>query len=121
MTTVPRTLFDLAATKTRRDLERAVHEADVLRLHDPLSLSDLLARYPGHRGTRTIKQIVRARRSDRNVSREEFVDRFLALVDEYGLVRPELNLWIDGHEVDAAWREQTKAIAADIAALLYSA
>jgi hypothetical protein len=45
-TTVPRTLFDLAAVLVRHQVERAINEADVRRLTDPLSLADLLARYP---------------------------------------------------------------------------
>ena len=43
VTTVPRTLLDLAAVVTPHRLERAVHEAEVLRLSDKLSLLDLAA------------------------------------------------------------------------------
>ena len=117
VTTVPRTLFDLAATESRHDLERAVHEADYLRLHDRLSLTDLLSRYPGRRGTRTIKHIVHARQSDRNVSREEFVDRFLTLIAMVGLAKPETNVWITvtgrRFEVDCVWREQKLMVELD--------
>lgn len=117
VTTVPRTLFDLAATETRHDLERAVHEADYLRLHDPLSLSDLITRYPGHRGNRSIRAIVKARESDRNVSREEFVDRFLTLMATVGLTKPEANVWMTvagrRFEVDCVWREQKLMVELD--------
>lgn len=117
VTTVPRTLFDLAATESRHDLERAVHEADYLRLHDPLSLSDLITRYPGHRGNRSIRAIVKARESDRNVSREEFVDRFLTLMATVGLTKPEANVWMTvagrRFEVDCVWRERKLMVELD--------
>lgn len=117
VTTVPRTLFDLAATETRHDLERAVHEADYLRLHDPLSLTDLLSRYPGRRGTRAIKAVVAARDRETNVSREEFVDRFLSLVAKTGLPDPDTNVWMTvagkSHEVDCVWREHTLMVELD--------
>ena len=39
-------------------MERAIEEAEKLRLDDPLSLADLLARYPGRRGAATIRAIL---------------------------------------------------------------
>jgi predicted transcriptional regulator of viral defense system len=50
VTTVPRTLFDLAAVLDRHRLERAANEAEARRLADPLSLDDLLLRYPRRPG-----------------------------------------------------------------------
>src|SRR3712207_7744171 len=38
ITTVPRTLFDMAADLSERQLERAINEAEVRRLWDELSL-----------------------------------------------------------------------------------
>src|SRR5215208_5665923 len=55
ITTVPRTLFDLAAVVPQRELERAINEAEVLRLWDELSLDHLLDRYPRHRGNRVVR------------------------------------------------------------------
>ncbi len=49
VTTVPRTVLDLAAVVGRRHVERALHEAEVRRLGDRLSLDDLVARHPGRR------------------------------------------------------------------------
>ncbi len=46
VTTVPRTLLDLAAVLDHRGVERAINEAEVRRYTDPLSLPALLARYP---------------------------------------------------------------------------
>lgn len=92
VTTVPRTLFDYAAiTPDPLRVERAMHEAEVLRLTDPLSLHDLLDRYPGHRGTRTLRQILATRELGVDVTKEELEHRFLAFLDERALPRPQLN------------------------------
>jgi predicted transcriptional regulator of viral defense system len=44
VTTVARTLFDLASVLRRSQLERALNEAEVRGLRDVLSLPDLIAR-----------------------------------------------------------------------------
>ena len=62
VTTVPRTLLDLAAVVPERQLERALNEAEVLRLTDELTLDDLLRRYPRRPGSRAVRAALRARR-----------------------------------------------------------
>ena len=64
VTTVPRTLLDLAAVLRPDQLERAIEQAEVLRLTDPLSLPAVLGRYPGRRGAATPAQAA-GRRPDR--------------------------------------------------------
>ena len=46
VTTISRTLLDLAAVVPRHQLLRALNEAEVQGLTDTLSLPDLLRRYP---------------------------------------------------------------------------
>ena len=58
VTTVPRTLFDLAAVVPRHLLRHAINEAEYLRLRDPLSIIDMLERYPGRRGVRALRSIL---------------------------------------------------------------
>lgn len=90
VTTVPRTLFDLSAVLGPGRVARAVHEAEVRGLADPLPLSDLVERYPRRRGVATIRAIL-AERRPAAVTRTELEDRFLAFLDEGGLPRPEVN------------------------------
>jgi hypothetical protein len=91
VTTAPRTLFDLAAVASRRELERAVHEAEVLRLWDDLSLADLVARYPRRRGVVAIKAILADWNDAAAPTRTELEERFLGFLDALGIPRPETN------------------------------
>ena len=62
VTTPPRTVLDLAATADVHAVEIALRNLEFHRLRDHLSVPALLDRYPGHRGTGTIR-IARARQS----------------------------------------------------------
>jgi very-short-patch-repair endonuclease len=101
-----RTIFDLAAMAARREVERALHEAEVHRLTDRVSLPMLLERYPGRRGTRVLRELL-ASDEPVGITRNEFEEAFLALIDAYGLSRPRMNatLALRGRffEVDALW------------------
>jgi very-short-patch-repair endonuclease len=108
VTTVPRTLFDLAADSPVDVVEHALRESEYLRLHDRLSLPDLLDRYPGRRGSRTIKECLR-RRADLPVGRaRSWLEReFLPFLRRNGLPRPRLNVWLQvrgkAMQVDCLW------------------
>jgi very-short-patch-repair endonuclease len=113
VTTVPRTLFDLAAVLPERQLERALNEAEVLRRWDELSLDRLLQRYPRRKGTGAIRAVLHKRRQSATVTRSELEERFLALIDRVGLPRPEINVLIEGFEVDAVWRDARVVVELD--------
>jgi len=104
ITSVPRTLFDLAAVLTVRQLERAINEAEMLHLWDELSLDDLLDRHPRHRGSRAIRAALHQRRQGTTATKSDLEEMFLALTDAAGIPRPEINALVEGFEVDAVWR-----------------
>jgi hypothetical protein len=54
-TSVPRTIFDLAATEPEDVVESLLREAEFLELWDRLSLRDLVERYPRKRGVRKVQ------------------------------------------------------------------
>jgi Transcriptional regulator, AbiEi antitoxin len=115
VTIVPRTILDLAAKRPQREVARLIHEAEVKRLWDTLSLWDLLARYPGRAGTRVIRAALAER--DHGVPRNVFEDAFLAFIDRYGLPRPETNVWLQvgkrSYEIDCLWREKHLVVELD--------
>lgn len=116
VTSVFRTIFDLAAVLDLRQLERAFHEAEVQGLTDRVSLPMLLERYPGRRGARNLRAVLD---SDEPVAitRNDFEEAFLALIDACGLPRPRMNadLAVRGRffEIDALWEEQRVALELD--------
>lgn len=87
VTSVPRTLLDLAAVLTKRQLERALHEAEVGRLTDRLSLPDLLERYPRRRGAVNLRALLAAK-APPGVTQNEIEELFVEFLDEHGLPRP---------------------------------
>lgn len=111
-----RTVFDLAAVLEMQELERAFHEAEVRELRDRVSLPVLLERYPGRRGTRKVQALLEARQPV-GITRNDFEEAFLALIDAYGLPRPRMNadLALRGRffEIDALWEEQRVAAELD--------
>ncbi len=117
VTTVPRTLLDLAAILRPQQLERAVEQAEVLRLTDPLSLPAVLRRYPGRRGTSSLRSLLADGQIGATATRSMLEERFLAFVAETGLPRPEVNEWlhIAGQwiEVDCLWRVERLALELD--------
>jgi hypothetical protein len=117
VTTVPRTILDCAAGMPERRVERLINEADVLRLHDRLSLPDLLHRYPRRPGSRTLWEALQKRNAGSTRTRTEIEELLIELVDELGVRRPETNvvLEVDGEtfEVDALWRAERIAVELD--------
>jgi hypothetical protein len=116
VTSVFRTIFDLAAVVSLRELERALHEAEVRELRDRVSLPMLLERYPGRRGARNLRAVLRSE-VPAGWTRNDFEEAFLALIDMYGLPRPRMNadLALRGRffEIDALWERERVAVELD--------
>src|SRR3954468_15660660 len=115
VTSVPRTILDLAAAAREQEVARMINEAEVKRLWDELSLWDLLARYPRRAGTKTVRRVLADRPT--GVPKNVFEDAFLAFVGRYGLPRPEVNVWLTVgehmYEVDWLWRRERVAVELD--------
>ena len=111
-----RTIFDLSAIAGMRELERAFHEAEAREVRDRVSLPMLLDRYPGRRGAKKVRALLGSK-APAAITRNDFEETFLALVDAHGLRRPRMNadLAIRGRffEIDALWEEQRFAVELD--------
>ena len=102
VTTVPRTLLDLATVLSPRQLARAVNQAEILRLGDSLSLDALLQRYPRRPGTAVLRALI----ADTRITRSELEQRFLEFLADHDLPQPETNAFVEGFEVDCLWRNE---------------
>jgi hypothetical protein len=115
VTTVPRTLLDLAGIIPRRQLARALNQAEIRRLWDSLSLADLLRRHPRRPGAAAIRALIGE--PGIGITRSELEDLFLDFIDANNLPRPIVNLplKIDGVwvEADCVWLEQRLVVELD--------
>src|SRR6266487_5367482 len=91
VTSVPRTLMDLAGLGEERQLEKAFNEMQVQGLTDKLSLPALLGRYPNRRGARALRALLAGGKQARGRTRSTLEDQFLALLNGTDLPRPRLN------------------------------
>jgi very-short-patch-repair endonuclease len=112
VTTVARTLFDLAEVVDEKRLERAFEEADRLRLLEMRALEDVCARGYGRRALRPIRRLVEAARAPEE-TRTPLEDLVMALCREHELPLPATNVLVQGREVDAFWPAQRLMVEAD--------
>jgi very-short-patch-repair endonuclease len=118
VTTVPRTIFDLAATEPFDVVKSLLREAEFRELHDRLSLWDLVERYPGRRGIRKVRTGLEALKDepvDERKSRLE--ERFDPFLRKHRLPRPRFNHWITvgdkRFQVDCHWPGTNKIVELD--------
>lgn len=89
ITSVARTLLDLAATVRPDRLERALAQAERLQLYDHAAIEDVLRRSNGHRGRAAL---TKATAQEPKLTRSDLEAIFLSLVREAGLPEPQTNL-----------------------------
>jgi predicted transcriptional regulator of viral defense system len=113
-TTVPTTLLDLASVLTPHQLARAVNEAEVQRLTDPLSLNALLERYPRRPGVPALRALLGQHIA---VTKSELEKRFREFLIQNGLPLPETNAHVEvegvWYEVDCLWRAERVVVELD--------
>jgi len=88
------------------------------RLPERPPLAELLTRYPGQRGTRTVRVVLeRLERSPGGITRSHLEDRFLRLAARSGLPAPETNVALSlgshHYEADCVWRQQRLIVELD--------
>jgi hypothetical protein len=109
VTTVARTLLDLADVLDPQALRRAITEAEYRGVFDYTALIAVVQNNPGRRGAK----LMRAAEAAGHRTRSPLEDRFLAFVERWGVEEPESNVWLDGYEVDFLWRRVGLAVEVD--------
>jgi very-short-patch-repair endonuclease len=102
VTTLPRTLVDLAAVLDLDDLARACHEARVRHGTTPGQVEAVLARRPKSPGAAKLRAILRG---DARVTLSKLEKRFLVLLRDAGLPLPQTNRRAGRYWVDCRWPE----------------
>jgi hypothetical protein len=116
-TSVARTLVDLGDVVPRRAVERAVEQADVLRLFDLLEVEGAIERAGPRRGTGLLLSVLEELEGS-TLTESDLEEAFLALCREAALTRPEVNVWLtlpDGTpaKIDFLWRAERLAVETD--------
>src|SRR5688572_4808828 len=112
VTTVARTLLDLADVLDAQALRRAVTEAEYTGRFDLTSLNAVVEGNPGRRG----RTLLKAADSRRHRTRSPLEDRFLRLIEKWGVEEPQTNVWIEGYELDFVWTRAGLVVELDGAA-----
>jgi very-short-patch-repair endonuclease len=117
VTSVPRTMFDLAGMLGERQVERAWNEMEVRRYTDRLSVPHLLERYPGRKGSVVLARLAARRAVSLGITRNELEEAFVALVDRHRLPRPRMNAHLALRdrffEIDCLWERERVAVELD--------
>ncbi len=112
VTSVARTLLDLADVVDERRWERLAEQAERLGLLQLQALERVCERAAGRRGLGACRrQIEAARAAFQN--RSPLEDHFPAFCDRHGLPPPAQNVLISGMEVDALWPRERLIVELD--------
>jgi very-short-patch-repair endonuclease len=108
VTSVHRTIFDLAASTDADAVISMLREAEYRRRYDRLSVWDLLERYPGKRGSRKVRAALeRLREEPEGRKRSKLEERFAPFLRRHRLPTPRFNDWVllgsRRYRVDCHW------------------
>jgi very-short-patch-repair endonuclease len=110
VTSVPRTIVDLAAALPEDELARAFHEAAVRHRTTPAQVERVLARRRNWPGARKLRRVLRG---DVPVTLSRLEKRFLARLRATRLPQPEVNRRVDGRYVDCRWPDHRLTVELD--------
>jgi hypothetical protein len=113
VTSLARTLLDLAATVRCEWLEKMVERSEDLGLFDLRAVEDLLTRTVGHYGHARLRKAI-ALYKPTSFTRSSLEKRFLELCLEAGLPQPRTNYVEEGFELDCYWPEFRFAVELDL-------
>ena len=110
VTSVERTLVDLAAVLGADDLARACHEAGVRYKTTAAAVEAVLARRPNSPGAGNLRRVLRG---EVRVTLSKLERRFLERLRTAGLPLPETNRPAGGFRVDCRWPRQRLTVELD--------
>jgi hypothetical protein len=110
VTTVPRTLVDLASSLPERALARACHEAGVLHRTTPKEVDAVVRRMPSARGRAKLARVLHG---EVPVTLSRLEAEFLKRIRKAGLPPPVTNRVAGAHRVDCRWHEHRLTVELD--------
>ena len=117
VSTVARTLLDLAGVVSRERVAQAIALAEERRLADSPSLSDLMRRYHGRRGQAGLREILSRSTVVAGVARGELEVRFREFCGRHSLPEPNRNVALETSAgtliVDCLWPDARLVVELD--------
>jgi very-short-patch-repair endonuclease len=118
VTSVPRTILDLAATEPLDVVKALLREMEFRELRDRLSLWDLVERYPGRRGARKVRWVLEGVKDEPAGERKSpLEERFVPFLRRHHLPLPLFNDWVQAgpnrFQVDCHWPDLRRIVELD--------
>jgi very-short-patch-repair endonuclease len=115
-TSVARTLVDLGDVVPARAVERAVEQAEVLRVFDAAAVEEVLARVGPRRGAGVLRRVLGGL-EELGVVANDFEGAFLAICRTAALPQPAVNAWLivddQAIKADFLWRKERVIVETD--------
>lgn len=103
VSSVSRTLLDLAEVVSRQRLARAIEQALLAGTYDQRAVDRTLHRAAGRRGAARLRQALAVVDASPTLTRSGFERSMQQRCPRWGLPRPQANASVLGHEVDCFW------------------
>jgi hypothetical protein len=113
VTSVARTLLDIAEVVPRRKLVYALERAEKRRVFDLAAIEALIARSHGRRGLKALTAAIKEIEPEAQYTHEGMERLFIAFCRRYEIPLPAMNVVVDGYTVDAYWHEHNLVVELD--------
>ncbi|MFN8546334.1 MAG: type IV toxin-antitoxin system AbiEi family antitoxin domain-containing protein, partial [Candidatus Binatia bacterium] len=113
ITTLERTLLDVAEVEPPRELERQLDRAVQLRRYDGPAIDATIARAHGRHGIRPLAAALARIRPEQGATRSWLERLMLVLAADRRIPPPEANVWVAGREVDLLWPTERLVVELD--------
>src|SRR3954453_987033 len=113
VTSLPRTLLDCAEVLPLWQVIRMIEEAERRQVFDLRAVEQLLARSHGRHGVKPLRTALGELNGEPVRINSDWERDFLDFCDAYDIPRPELNVIVEGYEVDALWRDRKLIVELD--------
>jgi hypothetical protein len=113
VTGIARTLVDLAEVLGKRQIIRAIEQAERLRVFDLTAITELLARSRGRHGARPLREAIAEVDGEPPFVNSDWERDLLDFCADHDIPKPELNVLVEDFLVDAFWRREELIIELD--------
>jgi very-short-patch-repair endonuclease len=103
ITSVPRTLLDIAGVADERTVRRAVNQAARSGWLNRNAIDEMLQRNPRRQGSKQLRTLIASVHPGTRRTRSDLEVAFLLLLEKYRLPQPVINAVVMGFEVDFHW------------------